>query len=97
MTQIKQSLAWWCYQRGDMTPEKLVRSAAEIGYAAVELTPDEHWQLAKDHGLAIATANGHHSIEEGLNRREHHDRIEREFAGSHRTSRTMEHPQPDLL
>jgi hydroxypyruvate isomerase len=79
MAQIKQSLGWWCYQRGDMTPEKLVRTAAEIGYAGIELAPEEHWQLAKDHGLAIASSNGHHSIEQGLNRREHHERIEREL------------------
>lgn len=77
--QIKQSLAWWCYQRGDMTPPKLARTAAEIGYAAVELIPDEHWQLAADHGLAIASVNGHVSIEQGLNRRENHNRIEREL------------------
>ena len=79
MARIKQSLAWWCFERGDMTPEKLVRAAAEIGYAGVELVKEEHWQLVRDHGLALASVDGHRSIEQGLNRREHHDRIEREL------------------
>ncbi len=79
MARIKQSIAWWCFVRGEMTPEKLVRAAAEIGYDAVELAPQEFWQLAKDHGLAIASGNGHRSIEEGLNRRENHARIEQEL------------------
>jgi hydroxypyruvate isomerase len=77
--KIKQSVAWWCYQRGEITPERLVRAAAEIGYVAVDLAPPEHWQLIKNHGLALAAVNGHASIIDGLNRRENHDRIEREI------------------
>src|SRR5687767_11945061 len=53
--RIKQSVAWWCYVRGEMTPERLVRAAAEIGYDAVELVEPAYWQLVKDHGLAIAS------------------------------------------
>ena len=33
MGRIKHSAAWWCYVRGEMTPERFVRTAAEIGYA----------------------------------------------------------------
>jgi len=79
MTRIKQSISWWCFARGDLTPEKLVRAAADIGYDAVELVGQEHWQLAKDHGLTIASIGGHHSLTDGLNRRENHDRIEKEI------------------
>jgi len=42
----------------------------------------EHWPLFKEHGLAITAVNGHRSIEEGLNRRENHDRIEREITAN---------------
>jgi len=42
----------------------------------------EHWPLVREHGLAIAAINGHRSIEDGLNRRENHDRIEREIAAN---------------
>src|SRR5574342_387464 len=82
MARIKQSVAWWCFVRGELTPERLVRAAAEIGYAAVDLVAPEHWQLVKDHGLTIAAIGGHASIAAGLNRREHHDRIEREILGN---------------
>jgi hydroxypyruvate isomerase len=79
VAQIKQSIAWWCFVPGALSPEALVRAAAEIGYAAVELVPPEHWQLAREHGLEIASYGGHASIVDGLNRRENHDRIEREI------------------
>jgi hydroxypyruvate isomerase len=76
---IKQSIAWWCFARRGMIPEQLMRIAVEIGYEAVELIPQEHWSLAKDYGLRIASINGHTPIEKGLNRREHHVRIEQEI------------------
>jgi hydroxypyruvate isomerase len=79
MAGIKQSIAWWCFARGAMTPERLVRAAAEIGYAGVEIAPPEYWQLVKDHHLTIASIVGHDSIAAGLNRREYHDRIEQEI------------------
>jgi hydroxypyruvate isomerase len=79
MGRIRQSVAWWCFVREGFGPEALVRAAAEIGYEAVELVPPEYWQLAKDHGLAIASYGGHQSIIAGLNRRENHDRIEQEI------------------
>lgn len=79
MARIKQSISWWCFVRGELRPETLVRAAAEIGYDAVELVGQEHWKLVKDHGLTIASIGGHRSLEDGLNRRENHDRIEKEI------------------
>ena len=78
MGHVKQSVAWWCFAQGDMTIERLVQTAADIGYKAIELVEQEHWQLIKDHGLAIASMQGQSSLEEGFNRREHHDHLERE-------------------
>lgn len=79
MEPIKQSFTWWSFARDGITPEELMRGAAEIGYTAAELVPEEFWQSLKDHGLGIASVDGHRSIQEGLNRREHHERIEREI------------------
>ena len=73
MNPVKQSISWWCF--GDMQPEVLVKAAVEIGYGAFELVGQEHWSLIKDHGLTIASINGHGTIEKGLNRRENRDRI----------------------
>ena len=82
MATIKQSISWWSFIRGDMTPERLVRSAAEIGYAGVDLVEQEFWPLVRDYGLAIAAVGGHKSLTDGLNQRENHARIERELLAS---------------
>lgn len=82
MAHIKQSISWWCFAQGDMTIERMVRLAADIGYEAIELVEQEHWQVIKDHGLAIASLRGQSSIEEGFNRREHHDHLEQEVHAS---------------
>src|SRR2546423_15513746 len=78
MGQIKQSISWWCFTQGDMTIERMVRIAADIGYEAIELVEQEHWQVIKDYGLAIASLKGQSSIEEGFYRRGYQDRLERE-------------------
>jgi hydroxypyruvate isomerase len=81
MASIKQSVSAWCFER-TLSPRDLAQTLAEIGYAGVDLVGQEHWALFKEHGLAIAAVNGHHSIEQGLNRRENHDRIEREITAN---------------
>lgn len=78
MVSLKQSFSWGGFARYVPAPE-LIRAAAEIGLSGVELAPQEHWQMIKDHALAIVSIDGHHSIQEGLNRREHHARIEQEI------------------
>jgi len=82
MTPIKQSLAWWCYARNDVTPEQLIRGVAKIGFASVEMLPQEHWGLVKECGMRVAIIGGHGSLTDGLNKRENHDRIEREILGN---------------
>lgn len=79
MTGFKPTVAWWCFARGGEAPEALARTVAEIGYAGVEMAPQELWPLIADAGLAIASTRGHDSLGDGLNRRENHDRIEREI------------------
>ena len=82
MTQIKQSIAWWCYEGSELTLEQLVRLAAEIGYSGIELVEQRYWQHIKDHGLEIVTLKGQAAIEQGFNRREHHADLEREVLAS---------------
>jgi len=82
MDRIKQSISWWCFAQRGMTIERMVRIAADIGYEAIELVEQEHWQFIKDHGLTIASLKGQSSIEEGFNRREHHDHLEREVCAN---------------
>jgi hydroxypyruvate isomerase len=79
MGRIKHSAAWWCYVRGELTPERFVRAAAELGYDAVEIVDPSYWQLIKDHGLAIASVAGHKTLVDGLNKRANHARIAAEL------------------
>ena len=78
MAKIKQSLAWWCFGR-HATPEQLIAEAKRIGYAGVEMCPEELWPQVREGGLKIITMGGHHSLTDGLNKRENHDRIEAEI------------------
>ena len=75
MGKIKQSLAWWCFNREGADPHRFFTAAKQIGYSAVELLPRELWDTARDAGLAIATHGGHAPLTDGLNRRENHSRI----------------------
>ena len=79
---MKQSFAWWCFAPHVESPETLLRAAATIGYQGVDLVDQQYWPLVKGCGLAITAIGGHQSIAEGLNRRENHDRIERELTAS---------------
>jgi hydroxypyruvate isomerase len=79
MSPIKQSVCWWCFAKRGLEPEQLLRAAANIGYQAVELVEPEHWPLVKEYGLTIASTNGGLSIEQGLNRREHHASLENQI------------------
>lgn len=75
MSTLKQSAAWWCFVPAKMTPEAFVRAAADIGYDAVELVPEEYWPLVKQYGLKIASHGGHKPLEDGLNKVENRVRI----------------------
>jgi len=79
MSAIAQSIAWWCFVPARLSPPAFVRAVAEAGYAGIDLVPPKYFELVKAHGLAISGALGHASIELGLNRRDQHDRIEREL------------------
>ena len=62
-----------------MSPDELIAAAADIGYAGFDLVPAEHWSAIRDAGLEIASIFGHQSLQDGLNKRSNHDRIEGEI------------------
>jgi len=78
MTPLKQAIAWWCFVPRKLTPEALLRAAADLGYAAVELVDPEYWPLVKQYGLKMASHRGHggdDAIINGMNRRENRESI----------------------
>ncbi len=75
--RIKQGLARWCY--GKIPIDDLAKAAAGLGIKGMDLVNSEDWPVLKKHGLVCSMASGGGTIGEGLNRKENHDKIEREF------------------
>ena len=83
---MKQAVAWWCLERAGLDLDAAIAACREIGYGGLELAAERDWPHIRDAGLTIVTARGHNSLEDGLNRRENHDRIEREIEANLRTA-----------
>lgn len=97
---IKQSICYPLFMPKEMALDTLIETAAEIGYAAIELwgRPPEFTEivaLAKANGLAVASMSGHGSLPDGLNKRSNHDRIEVELRES--IDIAAEHGIPGLI
>lgn len=91
MSKFKQSFAWWCFGR-HAEAEALIARGASIGYAGVEMCPKELWGKVRDGGLRIITLGGHHSLTDGLNKPENHDRIEKEIIANLELAKEWEIP-----
>ena len=94
MPKINQSLSWWCYAR-NQDPDTLIKAAAEIGYASIEMLPQEHWNKVKDAGMRIAIIGGHGTLTNGLNKRENHSRIADELHAN--IDKAAENDVPSLI
>ena len=74
---IKQSVCRWCY--GKIPLEKLAAEVVKIGYKSVELLSPEEFKVIKPFGLTCAVMRCATGIVDGLNRKENHDRIEKDL------------------
>jgi hydroxypyruvate isomerase len=75
--RIRQSICQWCYPK--MTVQELAREAKAMGYQALDLLTPEQFLLVKDSGLTCAMLAGVQGIGDCLNRRDQHDRVEKQF------------------
>jgi hydroxypyruvate isomerase len=87
MNPIRQSFCYPLYLPEGMSLLELFKKAKQMGYAAMELWyPPENFEelcsSAKQVGLVIASMGGHRSLQDGLNKKENHDRIEKELIQS---------------
>jgi hydroxypyruvate isomerase len=74
---IKQSICRWCY--GRIKLEDLAQAAVKIGYKSIELiTPQEYLKI-KPLGLTCAVLRCANGIADGQNRKENHDKIEKQL------------------
>lgn len=79
-TGFRQAVARWCYQ--SIPLDDFASSIAEIGLKGVDLVGPEDWPTLKKHGLVCSITAGGGTIADGLNRKENHEKIEREMAAN---------------
>src|SRR4051812_2124460 len=85
--RIKQSFCLPCFAKKGEDPAPLIRAAAIIGYAAVDIwhrddSLERIAAMAGENNLVLASMCGHKDWRNGLNRRDNHDRIESELRAS---------------
>jgi hydroxypyruvate isomerase len=88
---MRQGFSYWCFENL-IDPRDLFERAGKIGFAAVELLPERLFAAAQDSGLQISAINGHTTIENGLNERQNHDRIELEILANLKLAQTWKIP-----
>ncbi|MBZ0316815.1 MAG: TIM barrel protein [Anaerolineae bacterium] len=74
---IQQSFSWDGFARTGIDPEALIKGAAEIGFAGIELVDSNYWPMIRDYGLRIVSTNGHALAPEGINHPGHFVSIEK--------------------
>jgi hydroxypyruvate isomerase len=74
---IRQSVCRWCY--GKIPLEKLAEEAARMGYKSIELLGPDEYKVVKQAGLTCAMLRGTGPIENCLNRKENHERCEKDL------------------
>ena len=75
--RLKQSAARWCYSKISM--DDLCRQAAEIGLAAIDLVDEKDWPTCRKYGLVPAMVTGAGTIPVAWNRKENHDKLEKDM------------------
>ena len=76
--RLKQSVARWCYSK--ITLEDLAKAGADMGLSAIDLlSKPEDWPTARKYGLVPTVTPGAGTIPDGWNRKESHDRLEKEM------------------
>jgi len=75
--RLKQSAARWCYSK--ISLEDLCRAGAEAGLTGIDLVNHDEWPVLRKYGLTPAMTPGAGTIKDSWNRKENHDRLEKEM------------------
>jgi hydroxypyruvate isomerase len=75
--RLKQSVARWCFAKTPL--EDLCRQAAEMGIVGIDLVDPPEWPAVQKYGLTPAMTTGAGTIPSGWNRKENHDRLEKQM------------------
>ena len=91
--RLKQSLARWCYR--DIAIDDLCRQAAALGISGMDLVAPEDWPTLRKYGLTPAMVQGAGTFADGWNRRENHDKLEKQARDS--IARAAEAKVPNVI
>ncbi len=76
--RLKQSVARWCYSK--ISLDDLAKAGADMGLSAIDLlSKPEDWPTARKYGLVPTVTPGAGTIPDGWNRKESHERLEKEM------------------
>src|SRR5215813_6685056 len=75
--RLKQSACRWCYR--DIPLENLAKAGAEIGLKGIDLLAPNDWPVVKTYGLIPTMVTGAGTIPDACNRKDLHDKLEKEF------------------
>jgi len=75
--KLKQSACRWCYR--NIPLEDLAKFASEIGLKGIDLLNPNDWPVVKKYGLIPTMVTGAGTIPDACNRKDLHDKLEKEF------------------
>jgi hydroxypyruvate isomerase len=75
--RLKQSVARWCYSKIAM--DDLCRQGAELGLSGIDLVDEKDWPTCAKYGLVPAMVSGAGGIPVAWNRKENHDKLEKDM------------------
>ena len=75
--RLKQSVARWCFAKIPL--EEFCAQAAGMGLTGIDLVEPEDWPMLRKYNLTPAMTQGKAVITDGWNRKENHDRLERDL------------------
>ena len=75
--RLKQSVSRWCYDKVSL--DDLCKAAVRIGLKGIDLIDSKDWPTVQKYGLVPSMTPGAGTISDALNRKENHERLEREF------------------
>jgi hydroxypyruvate isomerase len=92
---LRQSFCWWTFAGRGVPDLKLLQAAKAIGYEAVELIGEEHFERARDLGLTIAAHGGHPHLDRGWNDLANHPQLQADLESN--LALAQKHQIPNLI
>ncbi len=75
--RLKQGVARWCFDK--MSIDDLCRNAAGMGIQGIDLVDEKDWPTLQKYGLVSSMVYSGATIPDGWNRKENHDRLEKQM------------------